>query len=509
MHIVLRPAFVLQAVLGTLAARCFATSGISSYRLVVDLPSTFERAELVLIEGQDPLIAIRNFARAHPLGLDAKERLSDHLCSIAFANCRYPRLLPRATAYDSLAHRFIAHAGNAQDRKPVSTLPFINTGGRWESNPAIAAALAISVGRMVTRQRVLSPVSPTPSSLDVAVRLVNDRDDYRWRATLTMLRLAARGTGIGHGVRFVGTLDVANRNASQWFWRGYNRPTQEREARARTRARAHMLLNQNDQPACRASWPCCAGSGTTGTHDAVLPVLAYATARGFCDIAVPDFTFWSWPPLYRAGGYDAFCTALSAAGTMPPRTRLAGWAGRTRSSTWGGAGHPRRLLQSFSVAYPGLLEVVDSSPAPAASTSAVAMSLVSQVQRWAAMVDVEGNGYSGRLKILLFSRRVLLLVQRPWSEFFQRHLRPWEHYVPVRRDLSDLQTRLQWVRTHPRRAELIATRALKFAQARLRLSDALSEWRRLLENAAGQGRGGQNPEPVHGQCGEQSHLDGW
>ena len=121
------------------------------------------------------------------------------------------------------------------------------------------------------------------------------------------------------------------------------------------------------------------------------------------------------------------------------------------------------------------------------------MSLVAQVQRWAAMVDVEGNGYSGRLKILLFSRRVVLLVQRPWSEFFQRHLQPWEHYVPVRRDLSDLKTRLQWVRAHPRRAQLIALRAYKFAQARLRLSDALAEWRRVLNHAAAQGqRRGQN-----------------
>ena len=212
MHYVVQ-AILLQVIFGTLGAPLLPNSENSSYRLIVNLPSTSERGELLLIEGQDPLVAIRNFAHAHSLGLDAKEHLSDHLCSVSFINCRYPRLLSHATAYDSLAHKFDARNFDAQDSNAMSTLPFINTGGRWETNPAIAAALAIAVTRITTRQRVISSSMLMPSPfLGIDVGLVNDRDDYRWRASLTMLHMAVGGMGSHHSFRFVGQLDFGHGN---------------------------------------------------------------------------------------------------------------------------------------------------------------------------------------------------------------------------------------------------------------------------------------------------------
>jgi hypothetical protein len=66
------------------------------------------------------------------------------------------------------------------------------------------------------------------------------------------------------------------------------------------------------------------------------------------------------------------------------------------------------------------------------------MTYQQQIDRWKYLIDVEGCGYSGRLKILLSSPRITFVVDRPWQEWFFEFLRPWDHYVPVKRDLSDL-----------------------------------------------------------------------
>jgi protein glucosyltransferase len=49
----------------------------------------------------------------------------------------------------------------------------------------------------------------------------------------------------------------------------------------------------------------------------------------------------------------------------------------------------------------------------------------------------------------------LLNVADPHVEFFQSQLKPWVHYVPVARDFSDLNSRLQWLGDHQAEAQKI------------------------------------------------------
>ena len=52
-----------------------------------------------------------------------------------------------------------------------------------------------------------------------------------------------------------------------------------------------------------------------------------------------------------------------------------------------------------------------------------------QVGRWGLLLDVEGNGWSARLKVLLHSGRPVLVADRPWREFWFPEFVAWEHYV--------------------------------------------------------------------------------
>jgi glycosyltransferase involved in cell wall biosynthesis len=102
------------------------------------------------------------------------------------------------------------------------------------------------------------------------------------------------------------------------------------------------------------------------------------------------------------------------------------------------------------------------------------------VKRYSILIDIEGNGYSGRLKHLLWSHRPVILVDRPHKEYFFRHLREWKHYIPVKRDLSDLKDNITWCLEHPDKAKEIAEQAYKFSKEYLTRDACYKEWDKII-----------------------------
>ena len=141
-------------------------------------------------------------------------------------------------------------------------------------------------------------------------------------------------------------------------------------------------------------------------------------------------------------------------------------------------------------------------------------SLLEQVSRCAYLLDIQGKGYSSRLKLLLhrcqptashtqdsppfaasrtlshlsapvstcpttclavYSGRCVFIVHRPWKEYYMRELKPMTHYVPVREDLADLISQLDWADEHPDEAAAIGRRGQAFAQERLTKAAALAD----------------------------------
>ena len=80
-----------------------------------------------------------------------------------------------------------------------------------------------------------------------------------------------------------------------------------------------------------------------------------------------------------------------------------------------------------------------------------------------ALLDIGGNGYSGRLKFLLFSKRPILIVERDYVEFFHNDLQPYVHYIPVDKDLANLVTQVEWMQRNPQECDTIAHNAFDYA----------------------------------------------
>lgn len=211
---------------------------------------------------------------------------------------------------------------------------------------------------------------------------------------------------------------------------------------------------------------------------------AFCTAPQYLDVPVPDFVFGGWPEV-GIDDFDQTASSMAAAGDQPAELPVAGWIGSCHL-------HPiRSALLSLGEAHPDLLDVQNirwvHDPAGLQTAKRNHLSLPQQIGRWSALVDVEGKGYSGRLKLLLHSGRPVLVQDRPWHEWFWDSLVPMEHYIPVRRDLSDLVDQARWVQQNPQEAEQIGRAGQKLAQRLLTRASAVDQWARTLA-VAGQTR---------------------
>lgn len=203
---------------------------------------------------------------------------------------------------------------------------------------------------------------------------------------------------------------------------------------------------------------------------------ASCCADGYAEIAAPDFVFNGWPEA-KFDDYDQKTLAIATASRELPRGGRAFWAGRCMTDA-------RRRAVQIASTRPDLLEAYDTQPdydGTAKQYSGAFRTMEDQVASSRYMIDLEAGGYSGRLKLLLHAKRVLLVQERPWREWFFKDIEPFRHYVPVMRDMSDLVERIEWLRENPKREVEIADEAQQFAQTHLTRSAAVATWARLLE----------------------------
>ncbi|XP_033864473.3 protein O-glucosyltransferase 2-like [Acipenser ruthenus] len=79
-------------------------------------------------------------------------------------------------------------------------------------------------------------------------------------------------------------------------------------------------------------------------------------------------------------------------------------------------------------------------------------------------INIDGTVAAYRLPYLLAGDSVVLKQDSVYYEHFYNDLKPWEHYVPFKRDLSDLLEKIQWVKNHDVEAKKIAKAGQEFAR---------------------------------------------
>ena len=105
--------------------------------------------------------------------------------------------------------------------------------------------------------------------------------------------------------------------------------------------------------------------------------------------------------------------------------------------------------------------------------------------RFKYLLSVDGVTVAWRARALLQAGGTLLLQNSAMGEHFYDDMIPWTHYVPIKQDLSDLISTVEWLEGHPGRAEEIAAAGFRFAQEKSRSAGRTQ----LLANSRRRGMG--------------------
>ncbi|PWV95749.1 glycosyl transferase family 90 [Hoeflea marina] len=200
-------------------------------------------------------------------------------------------------------------------------------------------------------------------------------------------------------------------------------------------------------------------------------------------IAVPDFSFWNWPEV-GIDDYTRLIGEMAMAGDQPPADQRLFWIGNSATSP------VRERLMEIALGDPrihaiDITWIKQEGPERWASDRRMDTQAAQYVSlpdhcRYRYLLDIEGIGYSARLKILLFSGRPVFIQDRPWKDFFFDWMEPFQHYIPVAGDLSDLGRQLDWAEAHPEECARIAANALEFAHRHLTREAAILHLRKVI-----------------------------
>jgi hypothetical protein len=186
---------------------------------------------------------------------------------------------------------------------------------------------------------------------------------------------------------------------------------------------------------------------------------------------VPDFNFCRWPEV-GINDYEETCREIHEAGRQEFAENKVGWIGNLNTN------ENRKRLNDLGQQFSEHLAIRSIDWASKQGF----VSMPDLVKTYSILLDIEGYGYSGRLKFLLFSQRPLLVVDRPHKEFFFEFLKPWVHYIPVKRDLSNLIEIVLWTKNNYSEALKIAGAAAEFASKFCTRDYAFQQWDNVIRD---------------------------
>lgn len=101
------------------------------------------------------------------------------------------------------------------------------------------------------------------------------------------------------------------------------------------------------------------------------------------------------------------------------------------------------------------------------------------------LLDIDGwsNSWSGCFRKLL-SGSVLFKIESNWEQWYYDKIRPWEHYIPIKKDLNDLEEKLLWAIDNDSEARAISENARNAAMG-ITFQETVNECAQTLSTLLG------------------------
>ena len=194
---------------------------------------------------------------------------------------------------------------------------------------------------------------------------------------------------------------------------------------------------------------------------------------------IPDFNFHAWPQV-GINDYSSFVNDIHLSGLNPPKINKVGWIGNLNTN------YKRKIVYNIGLQNTDCMDIFSMSWSKSGDNiklnSTKYISTPDLVKKYAILIDIEGRGYSGRVKHLLWSHRPLIIVNRSHKEYFYKYLEPWKHFIPVKNDLSDLVTNIKWCLQNKNKAIEIAENAYDFSKKYLTREACYNRWDEIISN---------------------------
>lgn len=96
------------------------------------------------------------------------------------------------------------------------------------------------------------------------------------------------------------------------------------------------------------------------------------------------------------------------------------------------------------------------------------------------LFNFRGVAASFRFKHLFLCESLVFHVGDEWMEFFYSALKPWVHYIPVKKDLSEARELIEFAQQNDKVVKEISERGRQFIWDHLDMDDVLCFWENLL-----------------------------
>jgi len=96
------------------------------------------------------------------------------------------------------------------------------------------------------------------------------------------------------------------------------------------------------------------------------------------------------------------------------------------------------------------------------------------------IVHIDGHVSAFRLSMELGIGSVILMVETEWKTWYVDKLKPMVHYVPVKKDLSDLIEKIKWCKKNDKKCQKMAQNCLKFYKEELQKDSVLDYLQKTL-----------------------------
>ena len=220
-------------------------------------------------------------------------------------------------------------------------------------------------------------------------------------------------------------------------------------------------------------------------------IFAYSTLWVLKDkvYAVPDYKF------YLSGFFgteevedcDASFEGLRKSGMKPWKKDMAFWGGNLMNS------QARYSLNVLAEEHPDKIFIAKYyNSGTGYESGRENLIRISEFSNYKYLIDIRGFGWTDRVKLLLAMGRPLLMVERPFIEYYFDRLVPMTHYVPIKEDLSDLIDKIDYLDMNPDTYNYIVQNALKFTIENFKKEMVLEDMCRIINQPVEQADSGES-----------------